>query len=218
MALNANKAGNNLPRAEALEPENYMARLVQVIDLGVQAQRPFQGKEKPPAQEIMLTYELATEFMKDDEGEDDETRPRWLSERIPLFNLKSERAKSTKRYLALDPKQAHKGDFSKLVGLPCLVAVVNNERDGRVYNNVGGITQPLKGIPVPELKNEPVVFDLDDPDLDTFLSFPEWVQGVIKDGLNFRGSKLDKLLGGEDEPEVVDVNDDVDDVDEDFPV
>ena len=168
MALNASKVAGAGPKVEPLEPENYMARLVQVIDLGVQPQRPWKGEEKPPAREIMLTYELGTEFMKNDDGEDDPNKPRWLSERMPLHNLRSERARSTKRYYALDPKGTHKGDFTKLLGTPCLVAVVNNEKDGRVYNNIGGVTQPLKGVPVPELGNPTKAFDTDEPDLDTF--------------------------------------------------
>ena len=214
MALNAKKVqGAGGPKAPALEPENYMARLVQVIDLGVQNQRPFQGREKPPAQEIMLTYELAGEFMPDDDGNPDEQRPRWISERMPLHNLRADKAKSTKRYMALDPKLSYGGDFSQLLGKACLVAIVNNEKDGRVYNNIGGVTQPLKGVPVPDLVNDPVAFDFDEPDLDVFLSMPDWIQGIIKDALNYKGSKLQAAVEGtpveEPEPEADD---------EDFPV
>ena len=104
MALNAKTAssggGMNI---EPLEPGTYPARLVQVVDLGVQAQRPYQGKEKDPVQEILLTYEFVDEFLKDEDGNEETDKPRWLSESMPLFNLSSERAKSTLRYNALDP-------------------------------------------------------------------------------------------------------------------
>lgn len=197
MALNAAKAaGGTAPRAEPLAPENYMARVVQVIDLGVQKQRPYMGQEKPPIQMIRITYELGTEFMKDEEGNPDETKPRWISESIPLYNLKAEKAKSTKRYMALDPEVQHQGDFTQLVGAPCLVAIVNNERDGTVYNNVGSVSQPIKGVPVPELVNPSTVFDLDSPDVQVFNSFPDWLQEKIKEGLNFPASKLAIALGG----------------------
>jgi len=201
MALNASKvAGGAGPKAPALEPENYMARLVQVIDLGVQEQRPYQGKEKPPAREIMLTYELGTEFMPDEEGNDDPTKPRWVSERMPLYNLKADKARSTKRYFALDPKNEHGGDFSALLGTACLVAIVNNEKDGRVYNNVGGVTQPLKGVPVPELVNDAKFFDTDEPDLEVFESLPEWIQELIKGSLEYPGSALQAALEGIEQP------------------
>jgi hypothetical protein len=217
MALNANKIpSQGGQKAAPLEPDNYMARVVQVIDLGVQPQRPYKGKEKPPAREIMLTYELGTEFMTDDEGNIDEDRPRWLSETMPLHNLKADRAKSTHRYTALDPKGQHGGDFAALVNTPCLVAVVNNEKDGRVYNNIGGVTQPLKGVPVPELKNPTKTFDTEEPDMEVFESLPDWIQDKIKENLEYQGSALQAAIEGGTTPEPAKEADE--DVDEDFDV
>lgn len=79
MGLNAKKAAGGSDRVaqEVLEPGVYPARLVQLIDLGVQPQRPFQGKDKPPAQEIMITYEFTDEFLKDEDGNEIEDKPRW---------------------------------------------------------------------------------------------------------------------------------------------
>ena len=179
--LNAKKAkGSQGPRAEALEPGNYPARLVQVLDLGVQKQRPYKGEEKPDIQELMLTYELVSEFLLDDEGNEDETKPRWVSERVPLYNLNADKAKSTKRYYAFDPKEEAEGDWTQLLGKPCLVAIVNNERHGIVYNNVGAVSPPMKGMQTPELVNEPRIFDTSDPDPEVFESLPGWVQEIIK--------------------------------------
>lgn len=48
--------------------------------------------DRPPVGYIMLTYELCTEFMKDEQGNDIEDKPRWLSESIPLLPLDSELA------------------------------------------------------------------------------------------------------------------------------
>lgn len=223
MALNAAKAaGGTGPKAEPLAPDNYMARVAMVIDLGVQKQRPYQGKDKDPAQELLLTYELVTEFMKDEDGNDDPEKPRWISEYFPLFNLKAERAKSTKRYLALDPKQQYGGDFSALAGAACLVAVVNNERDGRVYNNVGNISPPLKGIPVPENVKDPIVFDFDEPDPEAWEAMPDWVNEKIKQALNYEGSKVQAMVEGGEQPtsatEYGDEDETNDIPDDDFPM
>src|SRR6187402_3731535 len=121
MALNANKpqtGGKKFAPQANIEAGVYPARLVQLIDLGLQAQRPYQGKDKAPVQEIMLTYELVDEFMKDEEGKDIEDKPRWVSETLPFHGLFADKAKSTQRYLAFDPKQEYEGDFSKAVGSP----------------------------------------------------------------------------------------------------
>lgn len=207
MALNASKVaggnGGNRVEQEALEAGTYPARLVQVLDLGLQPQRPYQGQEKPPMNEIMLTYELADEFMKDEDGNDIEDKPRWQSEIIPLHNLKADKAKSTKRYEALDPNGNYGGDFSQCVDTPVNVTLVQNKSaDGKIYVNVAGITsmRSKDAQKAPELKNPPKVFDLDAPDLEIFGSLPEWVQEKIKKNLNYQGSPLQVALEGGEKP------------------
>jgi len=207
MALNAAKEKGNVgggKRPEPLEAANYLARVVQIVDLGIQEQRPYQGVDKPPAHEIMLSYELGTEFMKDEEGNDLPDKPRWISESFVLHNLKADLAKSTKRAKAIDSKGGLQGDFAAMGGFPCTVTVVQSlskKGDGVVYNNVGNVTPPMKGVPVPELVNDVKVFDLDEPDLEVFFSLPEWIQDKVKGNLEFNGSALQGLLAGANPPE-----------------
>lgn len=202
MGLVANKKQANKQFVEQanITPGNYPARLVQLIDLGLQPQRAYQGKDKPPAQEIMLTYELVDEYMKDEVGEDIEDKPRWISETLPFFGLHADKAKSTQRYHAFDPNEDWAGDFSQAVGLPINVTIVNNPAaNGKIYDNIAGISpmRPRDAQACPELKNPAKVFDLDNPDLEVFNSFPEWIQTKIKGNLNFAGSKLEKALAGQ---------------------
>lgn len=202
MSLNASEvpASGGGKKADPIESGNYLARSVQVLDMGLQEQRPYQGQEKPPAHEIMLTYELGTEFMKDEEGNDDKEKPRFISETFPLRSLTQDLAKSTKRAAILDPTGVLKGDFSKMVNAPCTLTIVQNpnKKDPTIiYNNIGNVTPPMKGFPVPELVNPPKVFDLDAPDLEVFNSLPEWVQTKIKGNLNFNGSVLQRALAGD---------------------
>jgi len=207
MALNASKVeskGNGGTKQEPLAAGNYPARLVQVLDLGLQEQRPYQGQEKPPAQEIMLTYEFVDEFMKDEDGNEIEDKPRWLSETIPLHHLQADRAKSTMRYKALDPTLAYGGDFTKVLDTPCNVTIVQNagkgQHAGKVFTNIAGISsmRPRDAQKCPDLVNPPKVFDVDDPDMEVFESLPEWVQDKIKTNLEFEGSALQDKLGGDD--------------------
>lgn len=199
MALNAKKVQGNQNRVEQPDLVGvFPARLVQLIDLGLQNQREFKGKAKPPVQEIMLTYELVDEFMKDEDGNDVEDKPRWISETLPFYGLFADKAKSTQRYLAFDPKQDFEGDFTQCVGLPINVTLVNNQHDGKVYTNVAAIAamRPKEAAACPELINPSKVFDLDDPDMEVFNALPEWIQTKIKGNLNFAGSPLEQKLGG----------------------
>lgn len=207
--LNAAKAtggsstGSKTTPQEVLEPGTYPVRVVQVIDLGIQPQRPFKGEEKPPVHQIQLTYEFVDEFMKDEDGEEMEDKPRWLSEDFPLYNLSSERAKSTKRYKAIDPTEEYGGDFSQILGDPAnaLVTVFtlkNGPNAGQDRNGIQDLSamRPRDAAKTPALVNEPKMFSLEEPDLDVFLTFPEWLQEKIKGNLEYAGSALEELLEG----------------------
>lgn len=199
MALKAPKGApksNFIPQAN-IEPGTYPARLVQVIDLGLQPQRAYQGKEKPPANEIMLTYELVDTFMKDADGNELEDKPRWISETLPFYGLFADKAKSTQRYLAFDPKEDFEGDFAQLIGKPINVTVVNNAVGDKVYDNIATISamRPKDAEKCPELVNPSKLFDLDAPDMEVFNALPEWLREKIKSNLKFQGSPLQKLTG-----------------------
>lgn len=203
MALNAKKVKgtSNKTPVEPMDAGSYPARLVQVIDLGVQAQEPYNGQEKAPCQMIYTTYEFLDEFMKGEDGEPDETKPRWLSEKLPFYNLEADKAKSTLRYKSLDPNLDNDGDWSLLLGSPVLVTVVEQvakagPNAGKSYNRIASTT-PMRAkdaAKAPELVNPTKMFSLDEPDLDVFLSLPDWLQEVIKGNLEYNGSKLEKLL------------------------
>jgi hypothetical protein len=209
MSLNA----KNIPmagggkRADPLEPGTYPARLVQIISLGIQKQNPYQGQEKPPVLEFMLTYEMLDEFLKDEDGEDITDKPRWLSETMALHNLAADKAKSTKRYYALDPNDEHDGDWGELLATPCMVTVVNVEgkgkNAGRVYENISNVSamRPKEAAKAPALVNPTKLFDFYNPDLEVFKSLPEWLQNKMKEAVDFEGGALDIALSGAEEPE-----------------
>jgi hypothetical protein len=150
--------------------------------------------------------------MKDEDGNDIEDKPRWISEDLPLYHISKDKATSTKRAKVFDPDNHLNGDFAQMIEAPVTVTIVHNPKKGdpnTVYVNVGNVTPPMKGFPVPELKNPPKVLDLDAPDLEIFASLPDWLQEKIKGNLNYNGSLLQRALEGEpaagkvpDEPEV----------------
>lgn len=194
------QAGQQKRRAPVLDPGAYPARLVGLITLGVQPQNAYQGQEKPPAAELMTTYELVDEFMPDEDGNPDETKPRWLSETFVFHNLSAEKAKSTQRYLALDPLQEKAGDWSELLGVAVNVTVAVRDGKGanvgKKFENISGTTpmRAKEAAKLPDLVNPPRVFDFYSPDLEAFLALPEWIQTKMKGALDYKGSKLEALV------------------------
>lgn len=197
MGLNAKNVKVDRPQQEVLEADVYRARLVQVIDLGLQPQKPYQGKEKPPVQEVMFTYELCDEFMKDEDGNEIKDKPRWVSETLPFYGLFADKAKSTQRYNAFDPTGACDGDVSRCIGVPINLTIVNNVVGDKTYNNVGNVASMAakKAATCPDLVNPSKVLDLDAPNMEVFNALPEWLREKIKSNLNFQGSVLQQKLG-----------------------
>ena len=200
MALNARdiKIESNYERPDPLNPGTYPARLVWVISKGLQAQKPFQGQEKSPQLEVYFVYELLDEFLLDEDGEEIKDKPRFINETLPLYSLNSDKAKSTLRYFALDPTEKYKGDWTKLVGTPCMVTITQNKSKTKdiIYNNISSVQtmRDKDAKNAPDLVNEPKVFDVDDPDIEMFYSLPEWLQNDIKENLNFGGSILEEKI------------------------
>lgn len=207
MSLNLNNqkrgGGGDGTKQPILEVGTVPARLVRVIDLGVQARPAFNGQEKPPAHMVDFTYELLDVFMVDKDGKEIEDKPRWISEQFAIMHPSADLATSTKRVKALDPENRFDYDLTKLIGQPCMVTIGHKQSKGKTFANVIGVT-PMRAKDAekaPGLKNDPIVFSLDEPDLETFNKFPEWLQEKIKSNLEYKGSKLQKLLEGEGAPD-----------------
>lgn len=203
MALNAKKIkGNSKKFVEQpnLPIDNYPARVVQVIDLGLQPGGEWAGEKKAPAHMIRVTYELVDAFMIDKDGNEIEDKPRWISEDLKMFSPDADLAKCNKRYKAIDPECVHDYNWGELLGASCTVLNVHKKSKGKTYDNVALVSPYVvskRNPELPELVNEPKMFDLDEPDLDLFQSLPQWIQDKIKGNLEFKGSPLEALLSGD---------------------
>lgn len=207
MPLNAKQATGGAPKfSPAMEAGTYPARLVQVIDCGLQPQTSPLYPDKKPGYEVTVTWEFVDEFLVDENGEPMKDKPRWVSDSFVLYNLDSDKAKSTKYYLALDPQVEKGGDWEQLLTTPAMITIVQSKpgRNGRIYENVVGVApmRAKQAAECPPLINVPKSFDLSQPDLETFLGLPRYMQDKIKNNLEFAGSPLAKLLEemGDGEP------------------
>ncbi len=199
MSINAREVPRGGKTQDPIDPGSYPGRLVQVISLGLQPQS-YEGDVKEPKVEIATTYELLDEFMKDDEGNDIEDKPRWQTETFALHNLAADRAKSTQRYYALDPDEKTEGDWGKLLGTPVMVTITvaagKGKNKGKTFNNIGGLSamRPKEAAKAKALVNKPKFFDFDAPDIEVFMSLPKFLQDKIKGALNYGGSDLEDLV------------------------
>lgn len=197
MALNANKIKAPQGNKQGLVPQGmHRARVVQVIDLGVQHRKPFKGKAKSDVNQLWVTYELTDLFMKDGDGNDEKDQPRWISERMNLFSLDQDNATSTKRINGIDPEGVLNGDWAQVVDLPCLVQVVHSK--DKKYANIGSVNPPMVGGETPPLAHpeKGKVFDLGEPDMEVYNALPNFLQEIIQENVDFEGSALQKAIEG----------------------
>ena len=199
--------------APLLDAGPYQARVVQIIDLGKQhgsVQYP------DPQYKLMFKFELLDEFMLNEQGEEMLDKPRHFAWELAYNPDGYMHEKSTmfKVMQVLNPDLDL--DLVELLTKPCTVLITEYTRKsgkhaGESANKINGIAK-MKAKDVdkaPALVNPTIFFDMDEPDLEVFKSLPfgnEYaVQERIKAGMEFKGSKLAKLLG-DNSPEEPDVD------------
>ena len=184
-----------------VEAGTYPARCCGVVDLGIQ-RTEWQGQVKEQ-EKVLLMFELPTERVTV-EGED---KPRWLSQRLTVSLHEKSVMRKTLDAWRGKPMTADelKGfNIGSLLNAPCMLNVVNKEAsNGNVYANIGGIGKPMKGIPIPELESEPILFDMDADDAEeVFKKLPEWVQNVIEESVTWKERKATFNAADDDEGEL----------------
>lgn len=176
MALTVKDNGG--ARVAPMEAGTYPARCVGVIDLGVQYNEKWDKRQE----KLRLIFEFPTERVEVD-GAD---KPRWLSKKYTAsLNEKSElyRDLCAWRGVPFTPEELKGFDMRKLLGAPCVIGVVNQERNGNTYTNITAISRAMKGMEVPPLENEPILFDMDGDAEEAravFEKLPQWMRAEVE--------------------------------------
>ena len=202
--VNDVKPTSNTPRPDYghLETGTYAARIVQIIGLGVQERRPFQGEQKPPAPFIRITFELPYETIEITDRNSGEVtnQPRWLSKEMVFSG--AEMSTCVKWMKKLDPTNEFGGDWAKALGKECQVYVqaTQGKKDpSKWYNDVKDILACPKGMQVPDFyaPEKQMVFStrhVDSRTVENFNNMPKWIQEKITSAVDFEGSPLQQAL------------------------
>ena len=167
------------PKTPPVEPGVYMAVCVGVIDLGEQ----YSEKFKNYSNKVKFVWELAGETVE----VDGEQKPRQLSKE---FTISTSKKGNLRGFLASwNGREYSDEEFGDLdlfdqLGKPCQLQVVLNET--KEYANVANLMQLPKGMPAPEAKSDPVMWDMDRWDDAVFEALPEWVQEQIKKSTQYQ--------------------------------
>jgi hypothetical protein len=143
---------------------------------------------------------LETEDGDPVENQEGEAFPKTLNQRMKFVG--GDMSKLTKLLKSVDPtgeKTKNHINATGIIGSLCQVDVIKKDKPnspGELTNYVGSVSgKPnIPGWEPSPIRSELVFFDFYNPDYESFLKLPKWVQNVCKKALDFPGSALEALL------------------------
>jgi hypothetical protein len=170
------------------------ARLMSIVDVGIQIQNPYQGKVKKPCQQVILGFDLVDDF------DDDGNCVRLTTGYFPLnvttdWKTKTlhEKSKLYAIVKALDPTGSKfNDDFSNLINEPCIINVKLVTRDDKTYANFDGAgpVPDIAGFEVGEASGDPYIFDMDNPTLESWTALQERLKIKVREAVNYPDSAV----------------------------
>jgi len=158
---------------------SWPAVCYRVIDLGTQ-DVTFQG-EKKEQPKVQLSFEI-----HDDECRTDDGKPMVVHQRYTWsMHEKSTLRKHLEAWRAkpfLDSDFGKGGfDIRNLLGVPCMLSIIHNTSNDRVYANISSIAKLPKGMSARELTNEKLFLSLerDEFDREAFAKLPDFLKTTI---------------------------------------
>lgn len=175
-------SGKSAVQTEPIPAGTYPARCVGVVDLGTQ-----QGKfDDRPKSKVAVIFEVPSVRIE----VDGESKPRWctkmyaasLNEKATLYaDLCAWRGRP------FTPEERENFNLANIVGKPCVVCIKNTEKNGAVYANISSVGAAMKGLDMPPLENEPIVFDMEAPNAEeAFQKVPGWIQKIIRESSEWK--------------------------------
>ena len=185
----SNKSGGSLDHPDA---GTHMARLVGITDQGHQPGFEYQGNEIESAFKVEFTYELVNSLMADG-------RPHWVSEQVKVNDFVPKKpggiiSTMMARVAALTPSTPTNTNLLDLLDKPCMVTVVMNAGGYPKVSGQAAVTGIPVGMDIPGLQNDTFSFDMDEPNMDLWATFPEFKQDRIKEAINFEETELFKQI------------------------
>jgi hypothetical protein len=139
---------------ERVPAGTFVATCYRIIDLGTQ-QGEWKGQPKFQ-HKVMFSWEFPDELMSDG-------RPFTIHQRYTLSaSQKAKLRQDLESWRGVPFTDADFGafDIGDVLGKSCLMGVVHEPKDGKVYENISSILKLPKGMTPPPLVNEPIYFSL----------------------------------------------------------
>ena len=160
-------------RIPPLEDGVYQAVCSDLVDIGTHRNEMY-GQER---RQVVVMWSVVGENVEIN----GQMEPRVLSKKYTLSlaeksNLKKDL--NAWRTRAFTEEELQGFDLRKIVGTGCQLSVKTVERNGKRYPKIDGVMGLPRGVKL-ALDVNPIVFDLDEPDVNVFEKLPAWIKKEI---------------------------------------
>lgn len=155
----------------------HLAICFRIVDLGTQPDSGFGEKHK-----LCISWELPNETVQTAEG----LKPAGVSKTYTFsLNAKATLRQDLERWRsrAFTAEDLKGFQLSKILGKPCQISIVHEERDGKLRGYIDGVFAAPKGMPVPAPVNPLVEYSLEQGKDKVYLALPDWIKKMVDAGL-----------------------------------
>ena len=156
----------------------HVARCYGLVDLGTQ---PSTNPQFKPQRKGLLLFEIPGETITNGT----ETRPMGISQFLNAYLGSSRKPSKTALFLtawrgkAFTEQELQGFDLANVVGAPCLLNIVHEEKDGKVREVIASISPLPKGMVCPVMVNKAVKYEISQGKNETYNNLAPWQQTMI---------------------------------------
>src|SRR4030042_5723844 len=157
-----------------------------VYDLGTHFNEKFAKRSRS----CLIIWELPEERIEIERDGERLNLPRVVSRKYGMsLHEKADLRKHLEswRGRAFTAEEKEGFDITKLLGVNCMIQIIHNDSDGKVYANVKNVLPLYKGMPVREPENTPRFFSLQDR-MDIPEDTPDWIKEIIQESEEWQAS------------------------------
>lgn len=179
LKVSENSSGGGI----SILPEgSYAAVCYMLVDLGLQKNIAYNNSSR----KVLIGWELADEYVE----VDGKQQPRVFSTRYTAsLNEKAILRRDLAAWRGREFTEAELEEFNlcNIVGAPCLIQIIHKEgTNGKTYANLASIMKLPKGMTVPKMTLEPVIYDIDENDIKDVDKLPEWIATTVKSSESYQ--------------------------------
>lgn len=154
----------------------YLARCILIADLGT-VQTDWQGQTKH-ARKVLLSWEILDDEARRDDGEPFILSKRYTASLHEKAALRKDLASWRGRDFTADELAGF--DLKNILGQPCMLSVVHQDKDGRTFANIAALMKCPKGSAPPPASSALVHWAMDAPDWEAFAQLPKRIAEQVQ--------------------------------------